>query len=965
MNLQTLIFESIWNSMTSSMQLAYKNVRKNRMLRILQNTSHPYEGIELFAIEYSDEAGDDPPGDETTDLTSQDSKKVILGAIHCQTKKFILQGVTLSTIEFVQARREHFRDRSYFHNLSHLKMKKRDSAIELIQKTTVNDIQDDKDNKSENGERTPTDEKKNSAEIPNELNGHRHVILFGKFSSKQSSQKMLLDQSFHRSKFGIPNTILITTSISYLVELANGIASPDIEDNSNVAHKPKCSAKAMSGLDYQRVEQELQQQLQPFPNFQAGGLQGAHGWSSGAVDESDTEENFLPMKNAMSGMYDSTLSGISSSMDSSVSSSMASSVTEQNSDPTAEISHFQIRLSSLAVLLLHEDLLVNSPDSHQILAPSSVHQMQQTAEGFFNKMGHFVFSAYGNKDFENAKTAFENACDMNHIRLLATPVQVEGDEKTTLSAFSITGSLSVAKMEVLECLYSKPEKTVEYVPLLTFTDAMSLQTSTPNTAKPSLKLNFKHMEKTGRNGAPRRSSIPRTDVILTLNKCSVDFDISIVDRITALLNHPDICVVDKPPYNPWNTNTIPEQLQMNGSAESRFPIPDFRPPHDLNRVPWWKRHVRPDYLSLMFSDATFQKTFQPNQAFEEYNIQARGLNLKAGFEEKPVLDALLQLRLHIKMYPAKSHDLDECMENEQDPMTTSFYGAFENQSNKQPGPFSAKKVVHESDTPHGKPQRDDAEELIIPGDKHEINEFMTSTIESCKVHVEVFLPSVSIQLATKHIYELIYNRINNDLLLWEPSAPKSKTNIYENPTYNYAAFGRNVIIDGQETFAMCKSGIQYESDSDSDELEGSGCNVFYSTYEKSTRFAIKQQHLSENLIRNRGQTNLILDIQIGQGLLCMNCPVRDVSTNNVIPGQQGEFLINFENGNIFIVNGYKADPNLGYVCVQVHTAQLYHCDMTSIPSLSQPLKEIGTTTGRHLHPTIYKSGVWNTCKRKG
>lgn len=37
---------------------------------------------------------------------------------------------------------------------------------------------------------------------------------------------------------------------------------------------------------------------------------------------------------------------------------------------------------------------------------------------------------------------------------------------------------------------------------------------------------------------------------------------------------------------------------------------------------------------------------------------------------------------------------------EQDIMKTSIYGAFENQHKSQPSPFSAKKVVHESDTPH-------------------------------------------------------------------------------------------------------------------------------------------------------------------------------------------------------------------------------------------------------------------------
>lgn len=46
------------------------------------------------------------------------------------------------------------------------------------------------------------------------------------------------------------------------------------------------------------------------------------------VEESDTDEKFLPMKNAVSRMCDSSLSGINGSMESSINSSFCSSVTE-------------------------------------------------------------------------------------------------------------------------------------------------------------------------------------------------------------------------------------------------------------------------------------------------------------------------------------------------------------------------------------------------------------------------------------------------------------------------------------------------------------------------------------------------------------------------------------------------------------------------------------------------------------
>lgn len=89
-----------------------------------------------------------------------------------------------------------------------------------------------------------------------------------------------------------------------------------------------------------------------------------------------------------------------------------------DSDPTAEISHFQIRIASLALILLHEDLLVQQQDYS--LAPSSVKQMQQTVDDFFQNVGPFILTAYGNKDFENARDVFEKACSLNHLRLITS-----------------------------------------------------------------------------------------------------------------------------------------------------------------------------------------------------------------------------------------------------------------------------------------------------------------------------------------------------------------------------------------------------------------------------------------------------------------------------------------------------------------------------------------------------------------
>lgn len=80
-----------------------------------------------------------------------------------------------------------------------------------------------------------------------------------------------------------------------------------------------------------------------------------------------------------------------------------------------EESKFHVRLSSLAILLLHDDILTVSPDTGQ-LTPASIQHMKSLADEFFTKLGLFAASGYGNKDFETAKQVFLQACQLNHIR---------------------------------------------------------------------------------------------------------------------------------------------------------------------------------------------------------------------------------------------------------------------------------------------------------------------------------------------------------------------------------------------------------------------------------------------------------------------------------------------------------------------------------------------------------------------
>lgn len=122
------------------------------------------------------------------------------------------------------------------------------------------------------------------------------------------------------------------------------------------------------------------------------------------------------------------------------------------------------------------------------------------------------------------------------------------------------------------------------------------------------------------------------------------------------------------------------------------------------------------------------------------------------------------------------------------------------------------------------------------------------------------------------------------------------------------------------TFQFVVNDFFTESESESDdEISTEETSVFYSVYENRAK-----QKIQVASSKKKGQSYISFSLHIGQGLLSMNPPARDVATK-VIPGQHGELLLVIEYAHLFVVNGYKGDNDLGYVCVQAKNVQMYHC----------------------------------------
>ncbi|XP_012057436.1 PREDICTED: autophagy-related protein 2 homolog B [Atta cephalotes] len=1029
----TSMFESMWSSMTSSMQLAQECLQQDAANA---GNAQPLEAVELFAqtidsilsrvkvrfidtvirlehvplnsstgvaievwiqnLEYSDEAGLDP---SNTSLDPNESAKgYIISAF--STKRFYMEGVTFHTDEFPSHARTFSKSMlASTCSTPDSKVKNSDSLFTSAQMSPTQSIL-----------HTPPDG--NGVNNSNESN----PIMFAKLAGRQEVRlKMKQGEGISGPKVELEITLgsltlfLSPRQLHALLELAHGLASPDLEDVSNVVPR-RYTEKPMASSDFNRIERELIHQTHPMQDLKTTDLRYVQGWSTGSVDESDNEDEFLPMKLAGSSSMCDSITSNNLSMEGSISISSISSKSSAtnlprhnrhrhniDNDTSAETTQFHIRVSSVALVLLHEDIL--TPCVEQLgLTSSSVRQMRNATKEFFRQLGTFAMGGYGSKDFDTASKLLTEACRLSHIRLLAAPLVVEGSEKTTNQFSAISGSLTLACLEVVECLvdsnnpssYRTP--SMEFVELLAFTKANTTNIGFSN--KTDFRMRFKYTQKAVRHTHMTKFAHPRTEFDIQLESCRGEVDITIVDRISAILNPQPICtyntVINARDANQQtlfdqavDSTTLPDsRVDVKISSSSctiklRFPVPDLRPLHDMSRAPWWKRSVRSDYMMVQMTDAQVHSTVDSRSHYlAKHELQCRRLSLLyietegdtpieiglATADEKndtvtagqQVNDDLGWARVVIIMYPERlGAPLEDSSEEEIENDKRILDDTLEKTPKHAPSPFTSRRIMRESDTLHSKShnqnnehgqkyEQSDGEELIIPGNRQEMLEFIDEGIHGSRLQLEINLPCASVQIPSKRIYEQLYNRFNTDLFLWEPSAPRPK---YTTHMENHIGLDLASTLLQESTypkFSMCKSGIQYNSDSDSDE-EG----IFHSaTNEKS--------HKEARMSSKKAQSKLAITLSINQGLLSMYTPVRD-SMRNVIPGQQGELIIRLEDATIFSVTAYKGNANLSYACTMMRNVSLDHCGLTTSPSQTPPLRCINSVRPRYCERTIYRS----------
>ncbi|XP_054846840.1 autophagy-related protein 2 homolog A [Eublepharis macularius] len=606
----------------------------------------------------------------------------------------------------------------------------------------------------------------------------------------------------------------------------------------------------------------------------------------------------------------------------------------------------RVTMGGLTVTLLHQSQGPTPPGRPCL----------QLAPRFFSKLGGLKDAAFGGRDFQALRQCFEEACPFSNIRLTGAAVQISCEHKATGRLQMLSWDASFGLLEILECLW--PENSTQAKPEYTELLVFALPSAFPysQSPRPCARVRSKHSKKlpSSKSRLAKSAAKHAVELVAELADCRSDVDLGTLDRLCSLLPWPTEPPVPAwPPAPPVEAHLADSPLaaewQMSvqvaapkATLRVQFPIPDLRAWPE--RRPWAEKAVRKENLRLDLADlelstklgpagstqleATFSNLHGVYEDGEKLSVPCfrvgKAPNLLAKGTEKKYILPKITLTLHPQ---ASDPQWDLSLVKAEEMELSSAESPCELKQ-PEPSPFSSKRTMYET------------EEMVIPGDPEEMAEFQAQTMAASQYALEVTFPTAHIFLPSKEFYESIYNRINNDLLMWEPFSPLPSPS--DPLRGNMTTAACNASPRWQEDFKMCKSAFKLDSDSEDEDSH------FYSSDEAATQRR-KGEQRSQLL-----QSCVSAVLRVGKGRITALCEAKEEGGKK-LEGCHGELVLDVENGSLFSVSQYKGREDLGYFCIESEKVALYHkavvedylmADHLEIPSFLPP---------EGLNPTIYAS----------
>ncbi|CAH2325246.1 autophagy-related 2 homolog A [Pelobates cultripes] len=564
---------------------------------------------------------------------------------------------------------------------------------------------------------------------------------------------------------------------------------------------------------------------------------------------------------------------------------------------------------------------------------------------FFMELGSFQYAAFSGRDFAHLRGHFEKACQMSNVRTTAVAVQIICEQKTGRASQQTSVDMSCGILEILECLWQgdpafRKAKEPEYTELMVFRSPAS-------SSRPCTQIHYKRLHRTPPRSSRKKQAVRiNSDILVELEEFQCDLDFGLVDRLGSLFQNretPEPFTASHLNMHTIPVTPIPEEdtdihvVTSKAHICLQFPVPDLRPVAE--RRSWREKSVRRECLEMEVADLEIH-TQRKSETEEPSRIKISFSDLHGIFTDgekripcvkiskgvdpmaKPGEKKFTFPNILLTLLPQnKSSPWDFAQDNMDDPDLPSVESPCELKQ-VEPSPFSSKRTMYET------------EEMVIPADPDEMADFQRATLASSQYTLEVTLPRANIFLPSKDMYENLYNRLCNDLLMWEPvSACDSPLADSLLPTEQL-----HIPAYKQDTFHMCKSAFRLDSDSEDEDSH------FYSVDEAA--------RLRRGTIE--GHSFFSASVTILRGRITAWTETKGEGTKK-LGNQHGEVILDVENGRIFSVSKYKGKADLSYLCIESDVVSLYHKAAVEDYLLPVTLEMPTFLPPKNLDPTIYIS----------
>ncbi|WKY16337.1 hypothetical protein Q1695_001199 [Nippostrongylus brasiliensis] len=571
------------------------------------------------------------------------------------------------------------------------------------------------------------------------------------------------------------------------------------------------------------------------------------------------------------------------------------------------------RFGSVLICIPHNDTMsAESSKSFSNGCHEAIDRCIEEAEGYLEKASRISLKP---TNLHNARNMLDKLYNKDHLRIVGTSVVLNYQMDKSGTGEQTKAKLIFPNLDIIE--YLAPESNPgdpdhPHIPLLDFS------TFENPDQKPQLKLVL----------TSSTTNSEESKAFLYIEKCKCELDLSIVDRVADLLEPRPF--FDLPSYKRSRLDSIvrkdapqlredlfsvplvveqPSRLMVTVKCQAidvnlRVPVADLRNPNGA-RMPYRQRHVHPEYLGLHLNSVTMEAPFGGESIlFELFATEIYGSfcgisdKFTCSDEDRRFLwggqtsvDESVHMKIEydprnkaLKASGTKIHGVGLLG----DDMTKSISLSLLQSLPHREGPFAQthRSFLHD---------HEEGNDLILAGSREEMSAFGANCILQSTLVISLDVPILRLFIPSHSYLEVLYNRLVNDLLLWEPAAPSVRPGGDD--------FKINALSD--DMFHECGGDTVDNYDDDCEE-ERFSSTTMSNGYDKNKSHAL----------------SLLLNVKKGTMLMCTN------EDSDV-----GHVSIELSDAQLFTVTGYHGRMTDTYFYYTTHTIAVGHRNSCTMPKV--------------------------------